>query len=137
MKNKQDITVFVPERRRRSMLVTPSEAKRLGHVRAYAYVRAKSAGIIRAYAYVRAKSTGIIRAYAYVRAKSTGIIRTYAYVRANPAGIIRTYAYARIESGVTLSIHNNIIKTKQLELKIKGENEIIVHDVVGTKKIEI
>jgi hypothetical protein len=30
MKNKQDITVFVPERRRRSMLVTPGEAKRPG-----------------------------------------------------------------------------------------------------------
>jgi hypothetical protein len=30
MKNKQDITVFVSERRKRSMLVTPSEAKRLG-----------------------------------------------------------------------------------------------------------
>jgi hypothetical protein len=30
MKNKQDITVFVPERLRRSMLVTPGEAKRPG-----------------------------------------------------------------------------------------------------------
>jgi hypothetical protein len=30
MKNKQDITVFVPEHRRRSMLVTPGEAKRPG-----------------------------------------------------------------------------------------------------------